>query len=132
MAVVSIREKIEKGLYHSKIEYPVPRKFRGKCPGCDTRYYPPESDSVKFCSNCGQSLRELLDRQIEDRKAQRILYFEDRKRLEEEFKKDLFTDLNLVGHPKAELLYAKAYQLGQSSGYTEIYNYMIELEDLIR
>lgn len=48
-----------------------------------------------------------------------------------EFKTDLFTESGMVDHPKVELLYSKAYGLGHSSGFQEVYNYFYDLKDLV-
>jgi len=49
----------------------------------------------------------------------------------EEFKRDLFYDLGISENPKREMLYAKAYEMGHSSGYSEIYSVACDLVDLI-
>ena len=49
-----------------------------------------------------------------------------------QFKSDLFNDLEIVGNPKAELLWSKAWELGHSSGYHEVYSYASDLVDLIK
>jgi hypothetical protein len=54
------------------------------------------------------------------------------KLIDTQFMEDVFIELNIEDNPKRELLYSKAYELGHSSGYNEIYNYMLELVDLIR
>jgi hypothetical protein len=59
------------------------------------------------------------------------LYKEDSRRLNEEFKKDLFQTLDIVGHPKAEMLYDKAWDSGHSNGYSEVYYDALDLVDLI-
>ena len=52
----------------------------------------------------------------------------DNARLEEEFKRDLFEDLGITNNPKAEKLYSKAWELGHSAGYSEIY---LDAQDLV-
>jgi hypothetical protein len=44
----------------------------------------------------------------------------------------LAEEYGVVGHPKLNLLYDKAYSLGHSSGYNEVGIYFGELVDLIR
>jgi len=58
-------------------------------------------------------------------------YHTDNARLEEEFKKDLFKDLGITNNPKAEQLYAKAWDLGHSTGYSDVYIYACDLVELI-
>jgi hypothetical protein len=52
-------------------------------------------------------------------------------RIEEEFRKDLFNDLGITNNPKRDLLYAKAYERGHSSGYSEIADIAEDLVQLI-
>jgi hypothetical protein len=59
-------------------------------------------------------------------------YRESERYLAECFKKDLFEDLGITDNPKAEKLYLIAYDLGHSSGYSEVYGYAQDLVDLIR
>ena len=47
------------------------------------------------------------------------------------FKNDLFEALGIEDNPKKDILYAKAYELGHSSGYCEILNVSLELLELI-
>jgi hypothetical protein len=58
-------------------------------------------------------------------------YHAETARLTTQFKLDLFADLGIENNPKAELLFTKAWELGHSSGYYEVYNYALELVTLI-
>lgn len=50
-----------------------------------------------------------------------------------EFKQDLEKEFGVEGNPKADLLFAKAWEFGDSNGgYSEAYNYYEDLVDLIR
>jgi len=49
-----------------------------------------------------------------------------------EFKADALEELSLTNHPKAHLLFNKAWEMGHSSGYSEVWYYMCELEELVR
>ena len=51
--------------------------------------------------------------------------------IEEEFKQALFEDLGISDNPKRELLYSKAYEMGHSSGFSNIYSYASDLVELI-
>lgn len=59
-------------------------------------------------------------------------YMEDECRLSEEFKADLETEFEMKNHPKANLLYMKAYEFGHSSGFSEIYHYYAQLVELVK
>lgn len=76
------------------------------------------------------NLKPYAQQRIDLRKHKE--YCEEQVRLEEAFKKDLMEELNIVDNPKAELLYTKAYDIGHSLGYAEIYNVASNLVDLIR
>lgn len=58
-------------------------------------------------------------------------YYTEMRRLEDQFKVDLLADLGLTGHPKADKVYALAWQRGHSSGYSEVYNEAIDLAELV-
>ena len=36
----------------------------------------------------------------------------------------------MLGHPKADQVFSKAYEMGHSSGLYEVFNYLIELSEL--
>ena len=59
-------------------------------------------------------------------------YRKENGRLFEEFKKDLFADLDITDNPKAEKLFSIAWEKGHSSGYREVYNEALDLVDLIK
>jgi hypothetical protein len=61
-----------------------------------------------------------------------LAYSEDCARLSDEFRKDLLADLGITNHPKADLLFSKAYEMGHSSGRSEIYSYALDLVELIQ
>lgn len=58
-------------------------------------------------------------------------YLDERVALHIEFKKDLYEDLGIEDNPKKEKLFEKAWELGHSGGYSEVYNYACDLVDLI-
>ena len=51
--------------------------------------------------------------------------------LHEQFKRELFEELGILDNPKREELFSKAWELGHSAGYSEVYNYARDLVDLI-
>lgn len=63
--------------------------------------------------------------------AQRKGYDVDSKRRHAEFKVDAFAELNITNHPKANLLFEKAWEEGHSNGYSEVWYHMQDLVDLI-
>jgi len=73
----------------------------------------------------------------------RDAYYVEERRLNELFKQDLLVELGLltlgahrcelVKHPKADLLFDKAWELGRSSGLPlEVVNYAYDLVDLVK
>jgi hypothetical protein len=59
-------------------------------------------------------------------------YHEDCTRLSAEFRADVLADLGITDHPKADLLFSKAYDMGHSSGFSEVYSYAQDLVELIQ
>lgn len=49
----------------------------------------------------------------------------------EEFKCDLFKDLDIEDNPKRELLYDKAWEMGHAYGLSEVYSKACDMVDLI-
>ena len=64
-------------------------------------------------------------------KERRRLYNEETQRLLEFFKQDLLKELELDGHPKANLLWNHAWDLGHASGLHEVLTYAEDLADLL-
>ncbi len=62
----------------------------------------------------------------------RAAYSAESGRLTELFKRDLFAELGIVGHPKAEKLYSIAWDMGHSSGFSEIETVAWDLLPLIQ
>jgi len=59
-------------------------------------------------------------------------FYEDQHRLEEEFWKDIEDFYGVSNNPKKNKLRAVSYQIGHSSGFSEIASYYSELVDLIK
>jgi len=58
-------------------------------------------------------------------------YREETLQLVELFKQDLFIDLGIENNPKREKLFRLAWEMGHSSGYSEVVGIADELVDLI-
>lgn len=63
-------------------------------------------------------------------------YVRENQRLEAKFKADALYDVGLQGpngqgHPKADKAFALAWDHGHSSGFSEVYNYLQELAELL-
>jgi hypothetical protein len=57
-------------------------------------------------------------------------YQEENLRLQEEFRNDLIEKYNMTGHPKANKIFNKAWDLGCSLGYQSVEEYFQELVEL--
>jgi hypothetical protein len=65
-------------------------------------------------------------------KAALQAYGHETARLEAQFKHDMFVELGVVGHPKADKLYSIAWEMGHSAGYSEVLSYAWDMVDLIK
>ena len=90
---VGIFERLERGDYRNKLEYPTGR----------------------------------YDGAAERRKE----YREEDNRIRRAFREDVLRDVGLDGHPKASMLWDKAWERGHSSGYYEVYNEVLDLSELL-
>lgn len=59
-------------------------------------------------------------------------YRAEENRLHDLFYADFCAELGIVGHPKADALFEKAWEHGHSSGYSEVMQYGYDLVGLIR
>lgn len=59
-------------------------------------------------------------------------YNAEESRVIEKFKADMFDDLGISDNPKRNELYRVAWDYGHSSGIQEVYNYALDLVDLIK
>lgn len=58
-------------------------------------------------------------------------YYNEQNKIDNQFKQDMFKELDIENNEKRDLLFSKAWEMGHSSGYDEVKNYMIDLVDLI-
>jgi len=59
-------------------------------------------------------------------------YHEERKRLEEQFRKDLIAEYKMSHHPKANQLFNKAWDMGCAGGLEEVEYYFRDLIELFQ
>ena len=78
-------------------------------------------------------MNSVKERVIDDKAltAARQAYNAEAARLHQKFRDDLFVDLGITMHPLRDKLFAKAWEDGHSSGYSEVYNCALGLMDLI-
>ena len=64
--------------------------------------------------------------------AHRKHYSEELKRLQEEFRRDLIAEYKMTGHPKADKLFNKAWDMGCSNGLQDVEYYFQDLIELFK
>jgi hypothetical protein len=57
-------------------------------------------------------------------------YHEENKRLQDEFRRDLIDKYKITGHPKADKIFNKAWDMGCSGGLQEVEYYFLDLVEL--
>jgi hypothetical protein len=67
----------------------------------------------------------------EDREMWEAHQAEER-RMYEQFRADLLDELDITGHPKAELLFEMAWRAGHADGYASVVYHAEELVELLR
>lgn len=116
----SIDDKIKAGAYTNTLEYPKA----------------PSKPSLPFRATAAQA-REYADKleAYETEKAgnrEKIAaYHAETRRIEEQFRADLEAEYGMKDHPKAGVLFSKAWEMGHSSGYGEVASYYDDLHELI-
>jgi hypothetical protein len=118
--------------YPSKSEFTTTYYYRrgeliAKKLGDATAVYEPNCMTVAL----DQCVTEKVVDEAAFKKA-RNEYGTEERRLQEEFEKDLYEDLGIVGHPKASRLYGMAWEDGHANGYSEVYSRAAVLVDLIK
>ena len=59
-------------------------------------------------------------------------YREENKRLQDEFRRDLIEHYEMTGHPKADKIFNKAWDMGCSLGYQAIQEYFEDFVELFQ
>ena len=72
----------------------------------------------------------VIDREAQ--KSHQVKCRAEESRLYEEFKSDLFEDLGITDNPKREKLFSLAWEIGRSTGYSDVYSVACGLVELIR
>jgi hypothetical protein len=89
-----------------------------------------DGNAIKEYRDTGCLIEETFDKDafFVDTRAYSNLCSE----LEKEFKRDLFDQHGVTGHPKAERAFQLAWDYGHSSGFQEVANYFDDLADLLK
>lgn len=83
------------------------------------------SDYIQYASD----LKKWEETQVE-RNQQLKAYQEEETRLRDEFKKDAIEESGFASHPKADKIYDFAYDERHSNGYSEVFNFLIDLAEV--
>jgi hypothetical protein len=78
----------------------------------------------------GYTIEQKVDWPAYD--AAKEVYQAEERRLLDQFKVDITAYYGLTGHPKANLLFDKAWARGHSHGYQEVFNVYDDLVDLVK
>lgn len=71
---------------------------------------------------------EITDEDLAAFKQRESDYYKEQRRRAEQFKQDLFEELEISDHPKREILLEKAWDRGHAHGYREVF---VCAEDLL-
>ncbi len=123
--LLSVRQKIDMNVYSPKTPYPgaVRRPAYLSKKAYDLTVL--EAASMK-------KDKEEYDAAVAAVAELRKAYQNEVRACEDQFKIDLEVEYGLVGHPKADLLFSKAWEMGHSSGFGEVLNYYDELSELVK
>ena len=118
-----VRTKIKNGYYKNCKDYPVSKRV---CHSCLKLADPTRS----YCPGCGVALVPLEEhnKMIGDMRKE---YNAEENRLSNLFKCDLEKEFDMVGHPKSEILFHKAWEDGHSGGMIDVLNEYDDLIDLV-
>ena len=114
---MSVYDKIRAGLYNRKLPY-----------------NPPETELIKIDPEnmTGKQVREAKEANDRKKVEYRLAYSKNSGELASQFRKDLEEDCGTTGHPKADMLFNKAYDRGHSGGFEEVTNAYYDMVDLIK
>jgi len=122
---MDVRQKLEAGEYKAKVEFPTkptePTVFR------------------KTAKDLTREEAQALPAMKDDYDAAMKLYREGRhahRRSEQEaierFRNDMEEENQMIGHPKAEILWGKAWEEGHSNGLLNVLWYYEDLLELVK
>lgn len=110
---MSVRDKVNAGYYETKRVYPGQRPKKPKLPD-----HP--RDFAHLYKEADAAVMADYEARIAEWNEQNDRYMEDKNRLEDLFRKEAIEEVGMTGHPKADALYAKAYDDGHAYGFSEV------------
>jgi hypothetical protein len=121
----TIRERIRGDFYKSKVPYPdnvkKPEVLLKKAADLT-------SDEIASLTRVKADYEQALL----DYKESRARYNEESGRLYSLFRSDVEEANDMKGHPKADLLWSKAWEHGHSGGYGEVLSHYEDLVELVK
>lgn len=131
------QSKANNGDYKNELEYPKKQDFqkvfvysKGKVVENGLDRSTIGDEMIKAWRAAGNTV-EISDDPTAYRAATQA-YGQETARLEAQFRADLTDEYGMTGHPKADLLFSKAWQMGHSAGYGEVASYYDDLVDLVK
>lgn len=131
------QSKANSGDYNNKLDYPVQKDFqkvyvyaRGNVIANGVPRNTIDEHQMTAWKTAGHTV-EIEDGKTAYRAATQA-YGAETVRLEKQFRSDLEDEHDMKGHPKANMLFSKAWSLGHSAGYSEVANYYDDLVDLVK
>jgi hypothetical protein len=135
--MIDTQSKANNGDYKNLLDYPKQKDFqkvfvyaRGKVIANGVARNTIDDHQINAWKTTGHIV-EIEDDKVAYRAATQA-YGAETARLETKFRDDLEEEYDMVGHPKADILFSKAWQMGHSAGYGEVASYYDELYDLVR
>lgn len=114
-------DAINSGKYGNKFSYP--KKVKYECPECRKAL----GEKDLFCSACGANVASHIKLAADLYQKEFATYRKENQRVYDAFKNDALSYCGYAEHPKADLIFARAWEAGRSSGYASVLD---ELRDL--
>ena len=77
------------------------------------------------------TLPDRYDATMPDWTTRRQAYMQEEIRLNKLFRDDVEEEFQTKNHPKRDIIFARAWQYGQSQGHMSVYHYYVDLFPLI-
>ena len=120
----SIDDKIQSGYYSNSKDYPLRSRIKNfKCFTCNSSV----KKDDEFCSKCGHKVKDQNKLQIKDFESDLEIYREEEAKLHDLFKRECLDDVGYLNHPKADLIFRRAWSEGHSDGLHSVYSKLSDL-----
>ena len=121
---MDIREKIKRGYYLVKAEYPKHGILICECLAKIDK-------KNKFCPDCGNEIGSVVS-EYNDAHAERLKkYFTEKREAESKFKRDALGYVGIDGHPNADKAFSFAWDKGHSSGHYNVLDWLEGIAEVI-